>query len=161
MLLKPTGTGYFLLKRNQHGSALVLAVFVIVVVMLLGASLVKLLSTSSETLAQEVLGTRALAAANSAMQAQLQKLFPLNDGPPTFTCPAPPSTPASYQYDFSSIKGLFQCKAVVDCSNYATHNSINYYRLHSTGICGDDSAANSKAVFSRRKVTVEAKSLAP
>jgi MSHA biogenesis protein MshP len=141
------------LTRNQQGSALVLAVFIMVVVMLLGASLIKILSTSSETIAQEVLGTRALAAANSAMQGQMQVLFPLNN--------AVGSCPASTGYSFVAIDGLKSCTASVSCDNYVTHNSINYYRLKSTGTCGTGTmAADSNAVvLSSRTVQVEARSL--
>ena len=76
------------MRAKQQGSALMLALFVIIVLTLLGGSLVKILSTSSEAIAQEVIGTRALMAANSAMQAELAVLFPLNA---TSTCPAEPA----------------------------------------------------------------------
>ncbi len=146
---------------KPRGSALILAVFVMVVIMLLGTTMVELMSTSSEAVAQEVLGTRALAAANSGMQGQLQKLFPLNAAPPTFTCPAPPATPFTANYNFSTITGLYQCSAVVTCSNYITHNSVKYYRLKSIGTCGSGTlTVNSAAiVLSSRSVQVEARSL--
>jgi len=137
-----------------RGSALIMAVFVMVVISLLGATMMELLSTSSEGVAQEVLGTRALAAANSGMQGQLQKLFPLNGA--TGTCPA------TTNYNFSTLQGLYECQADVTCSNYVTGNDgTQYYRLKSTGTCGSGSmvATSDNIVLSSRTVQVEARSL--
>ena len=68
------------LKKNARGSALIMAVFVIVVMTVLGAALMRILSASAESVAYEVLGTRALAAAQTGAQWQLQQVFPLNSG---------------------------------------------------------------------------------
>jgi MSHA biogenesis protein MshP len=147
---------------KMQGSALILVVFILVVIMLLGTTLIELLSTGNEAVAQEVLGTRALASANSAMQAQLQQLFPLNINSPTFTCPTLPAAPSTHSYDFSTIEGLYQCKATVSCSNYANYDGVAYYRLISTGECGNISALASNTnniVVSSRTVQVEAHSL--
>ena len=62
--------------KRQQGSSLVIALFIMIVFMLLGTAMVRILSTGAETIAYEVLGTRSLAAANSALQADLQQLFP-------------------------------------------------------------------------------------
>ncbi len=148
--------------KKQKGSALILVIFILVVVMLLGTTLVDLLSTGSEGVAQEVLGTRALAAANSAMQGQLQQLFPLNAASPTFTCPTLPAAPSTHSYNFAGIAGLSQCEATVSCSNYANLDGVAYYRLVSTGECGDHIAlANNikNIIVSSRSVQVEARSL--
>jgi MSHA biogenesis protein MshP len=139
---------------SQQGSALMLALFVIIVVILLGSALVKVLSTSSETLAQEVIGTRALMAANSGMQAHLQKTFPLN---------LAAACPADDEYEsFSGVAGLYHCNASVSCELYAPDvESVNYFRLTSTGKCGSSAlVSNSKnVVVSSRKIQVEARSL--
>lgn len=144
---------------KQNGSALMMALFIIIVLILLGSALVKVLSTSSETIAQEVIGTRAYMAANSAMQAELQKLFPLNA--------AVSQCNVNATYDFSStgsnVDGLFHCKATITCNNYATHplTSEQFYRLTSVGKCASTAlAADSKnIVVSSRKIQVEARSL--
>ena len=141
------------LAKSQQGSALMLAVFVIVIVLLLGITLVEILSTGDEAVSQEVLGTRALAAANSGMQGQLQVLFPLNN--------VAGSCPATTNYNFSNIDGLSQCSAVVTCDNYVNVEGISYYRLASTGSCGTgDMEADSRSIIlSSRTVQVEARSL--
>jgi len=143
---------------KQQGSALMLALFIIIVLTLLGGALVKVLSTSSESIAQEVIGTRALMAANSGMQAELQQLFPLNA---TSTCPDEPAS-LDRSYNFSA-DGLYHCSAETTCSRYFEDSttSINYYRLTSTGECGSSAiAADSKGVVrSSRTIQVEARSL--
>ncbi len=139
--------------NRQQGSALMLALFVIIVVLLLGSALVRVLSTSSETLAQEVIGTRALMAANSGMQAHLQKTFPLN---------LPPACPADDNYEsFEQVAGLYHCTASVICESYANVDSVNYYRLTSTGECGSSAIAENSTgiVRSSRTIQVEARSL--
>ncbi len=148
--------------KKQKGSALILVIFILVVVMLLGTTLVDMLSTGNESVAQEVLGTRALAAANSAMQGQLQQLFPLNAAAPAFTCPTLPAVPSTHVYNFSGIIGLSQCQATVSCINYANLDGVAYYRLVSTAECGDHNALGSNIkhiVVSSRSIQVEARSL--
>ncbi len=149
---------------NQHGSSLVLALFVIIILSLLGSVLMRMISTSSETVSQEVLGTRAYMAANSAMQAKLQQLFPLNS---SATCPLAPIAPSVETHNFSTsgmnIDGLYDCTAEVSCSWYATHpiTDERFYRLTSTGECGSGAIeADSQAVvISSRTIQVEARSL--
>ena len=128
-----------------------------IVLMLLGTALVNVLMTSSESIAQEVIGTRALAAANSGAQGELQKLFPLNGGG-TY-CNA--GTVGNNYTDFSDVSGLNHCEASTTCNRYATHNGISYYRITSTGQCGSGTMAENSldTVLSSRTVQVEARSL--
>ena len=64
--------------RRQSGSALVTAIFVLVIMTLLGSALIRMQSSSAETVVYEVIGTRAYAAAQAGVQWQLTELFPLN-----------------------------------------------------------------------------------
>lgn len=141
-------------KNKQQGSALMMAVFIMVVLMLLGITLTNILSTSSEAIAQEVIGTRALAASNSGMQGHIQKLFPLKGN--TSQCNL-----TSYEYNFDGVVGLYQCKAFARCENYANHSGVAYYRLTSTGECGSGSMETDSKhiVISSRTVQVEARRL--
>jgi len=148
--------GTLSLSQSIKGSALMLALFVMIVLMLLGTALVNVLVTSSESIAQEVYGTRALMAANSAMQMELQKLFPL-DGSETY-CQSE-SVPEESFPNFSDIPGLSNCDATTTCIRYATHEGISYFRLTSTGNCGEISAGNVDSIKSSRTVQVEARSL--
>ena len=54
--------------QSQRGSALIVAIFVIVVTSLLVATLSGLLRTSNESVVTEVYGTRAFTAAQSGLQ---------------------------------------------------------------------------------------------
>jgi len=139
--------------KKQRGSALMLAIFVIIVILLLGLTLVETLSTGNEAISQEVLGTRAFTAANSGMQGELQKLFPLNN--------IAGSCAAISNYDFTTVEGLTQCSALVSCDDYATVDGVTYYRLESTGKCGTGAmaGASKSIVLSSRTVVVEARSL--
>jgi len=151
------------MQAKQQGSALMLALFIIIVVTLLGSTLVKVLSTSSESIAQEVIGTRALMAANSAMQAELQLLFPLNTAISGYC--EPDINDKSYDFSTSgmNIDGLYHCQAETSCSLYFTDldTGINYYRLTSTGKCGSGAIAadSTDVVISSRTIQVEARNL--
>ena len=144
---------------RQKGSALMMSLFIMIILILLGSALIKVLSTSSEATAQEVIGTRAYMAANSAMQGELQKLFPLNDA--ISTCNT------NFFYDFSAsgvnVDGLFHCKATTTCTNYATHPTTGelFYRLTSTGKCASSAlqSDSTAVVVSSRKIQVEARNL--
>jgi len=152
---------------NQHGSSLVLALFVIIILSLLGNILMRMISTSSETVSQEVLGTRAYMAANSAMQGELQRLFPLN--PTALDNYCEPEDSNSYDFQTAAnadIPGLYNCEAFTTCNNYYSDTEdplavVRYYRLTSTGECGSGTIeADSKdVVVSSRTIQVEARSL--
>ena len=151
----------FLLEAQQ-GSALILALFVIIVVTMLGGALVRILSTSSETITQEVIGTRAFMAANSAMQAELQQLFPHSI---VVGVPLIGSCNATNTYGLpdlgNDIDGLYHCSASTTCDLYHSQDSVNYYRLTSTGECGSGviEAESKMVVKSSRTIQVEARSL--
>lgn len=146
---------------KKKGSALMMSLFIMIILILLGSALMRVLSTGSEATAQEVIGTRAYMAANSAMQAELKKLFPLN-GVGTYCSPS-----AIASYDFSSsganVDGLFHCKADTTCTHYATHPTTGdfFYRLNSIGKCASSSLqSDSKdVVVSSRTIQVEARDL--
>ena len=136
--------------KKINGSALVVAIFVIIVVSLLGVALVKMLSTESKTIAYEVVGTRALQAAQSGAQWQLQQLFPLDNV--AQACPVGTIT-RFFNNQTNEGRGLFNCQATVTCSDFIHTNGIRYYQIESAGQCqtGD--------VITSRIVNIEAKSL--
>ena len=157
----PKATSCF---KRQSGSALLMTLFLILVLLLLGGALMRVLSTSSEAIAQEVIGTRAYMAANSAMQAELQRLFPLNS---TSTCPLASLPALTSSHDFSDtgkdIDGLYHCTAETSCSLYATNPTTDekFYRVTSTGKCGSSAleSDSKNVVVSSRTIQVEARSL--
>ncbi len=133
-------------QHQQSGSALVIAIFIIVVMTLLGSALVKMVSSNAETIAYEVIGTRAFQAAQAGAQKKMSILFPLL--PSSGTCTV------DSEYDFSTIEGLENCKAVdVNCIQDATVSGVSYYSITSTGQC------NVAGVFTSRTIEIKAKSL--
>jgi MSHA biogenesis protein MshP len=132
--------------NQQAGSALVIAIFVIIVLSVLGTALVKMLESSQESVAYEVLGTRAYTAAQSGLQWQLAKVFPLSDSPSA--CADIVNAPLPI---FDNTLGLAQCNVSVSCDDFV-HDSIRYYTITSTGECAIGSELTS------RKIAVEARS---
>jgi len=150
--------------EKQQGSAIVMSLFVIIILTLLGSVLMRMISTSSEAMSQEVLGTRAYMAANSAMEGELQRLFPLNTISSGYCDTEFTNRERLLETALGDdIPGLYDCVAKVSCKNY--HNDLitgtKYYRLTSTGECGSGVMdANSKVIVkSSRTIQVEARSL--
>ena len=135
--------------EKQRGSALVIAIFVIIVMTLLGTALVRMLSTEAESVAFEVIGTRAFQAAQSGMQWQLQQVFPL--GSSGVACPSATST-KSFVNSGNDGRGLKNCEAKLQCESFE-HKSITYYQLESTGTC------TVGGVKTSRTIAVDARSL--
>ena len=133
-------------KNKQQGSALVIAIFIIVVMTVLGSALVRMISANAETIAYEVIGTRAYQAAQAGAQRKLSELFPLS--PNVGVCLG------DIDYDFSAIEGLQNCKALnVSCSVDATVRGVTYYTINSTGQCAV------AGVFTSRTIEIKARSL--
>jgi MSHA biogenesis protein MshP len=131
--------------KKQKGSALVIAIFIIVVMTLLGSALVKIISSNAETIAFEVIGTRAYQAAQTGAQKKMSELFPLSPAVGVCSTNILPD-------DFSSIQGLENCEAVnVACIEDATVNGVTYYTITSTGQC------NVAGVSTSRKVEISAR----
>ena len=130
--------------NRERGAALVTAIFVLVVIALLAAAMVRVLRFSDDSVAREVLSSRALMAADSGLDRTLGQLFPV--GGVAQAC-------APLNWNFAaSEEGLANCQVSVTCRNF-TLNAITYYELQATGECGpnDDPAV--------RRVRVQARSL--
>jgi MSHA biogenesis protein MshP len=110
---------------TQRGSMLIIALFVIIVLALLGITMTRLLSSSSEAIIHEVLGQRALNAARAGLECAVTKQF--NDG-----CDYPETK------TFDGVPGLENCsydvgttsKNIVDESK-----TFTYWTFTSTGTC--------------------------
>ena len=134
-------------SNKQKGSAIVIAIFVIVVMALLAAGLVKILSASAESVAYEVIGTRAYAAAQTGAQWQLLEIFPHNSNTST-ACKSNIIEP-----DLSNVEGLRFCTVTVACDDNGVFDGTTYYVITSTGQCSFG------GVITSRTVEIEARSL--
>ena len=132
---------------KQRGSALTMAIFMIVVFSLLGLVMIKVISAGSENLSYEVLGLRAYTAADSGLQWGLQQLFPLS--PVVIECA---------DIDFTNvptlqIEGLAQCQIEnLQCTDFVEAGT-RYYTMTSTGTC------TGAEVSTSRTLQIDARSL--
>jgi MSHA biogenesis protein MshP len=131
-------------RNQQKGSALVIAIVIIVVMSLLGVALVRMLSSSNEAVAYEVIGTRAYTAAQTGAQWQLMRTFPLNN--------AASECALNVNMPLADIDGLSNCVITVDCSS-TDYDNVTFYTITSNGQC---SAGH---VITSRIVEIEARNL--
>ncbi|MGB3725799.1 MAG: type II secretory pathway component [Glaciecola sp.] len=124
--------GLLTLDTAQSGNMTVIALFVIVVVGLLSASLIKIVSSASNTTVSQVYGLRAQQAAQAGIHNLLQASFPA--GAAAQACNQSVNSPAS----FSNVNGLQACSYLAQCSTNAIQFAgVDYlhYKLSSTGTC--------------------------
>lgn len=120
-----------------------MAIFVLVVVGLLGAGMVSLLKNADESVAREVISTRALLAAESGAQRKIQQLFPVSGAA---DCSAITNAPLT-------APGFGNCLVDVACAAVSPEGTDTYYTVTSTGRCN---TATDTAV---RVIEVQARSL--
>lgn len=154
--------------KKQHGGALAIAVFVIIVMSLLSVAISRSISASSNQTVYEVLGTRALLAAEAGNELMLRQLFPLATvGLPNPTAVTCPNEDTRLRFEALNIEGLNECVVTTSCRSNPTpvSNTQNtYYFVESTGVCKavmasedtDFACQNSDQTCVSRKVEVEA-----
>lgn len=123
--------------RSQRGSAILIALFVIVIMALLAAAMGRFLVDSSEKHTVEVRGVRALMAAQSGLEIALYRLYP-NGQWQGQQCAA--STSLSF-----TDAGLTDCQAIVTCNKVpvsAAGGTQTGYRFSSEGRCGQPDAGS-------------------
>lgn len=150
------------MKNKQQGSALVIAIFIIVVMTLLGAALVRMIAASAESVAYEVIGTRAYATAQTGAQWAGREIFPLGvatanhcDGSTvetsntTFVSPQTLNPPAT----LSNNDGLKGCViSQLECADLK-YDGVAYFTITSTGQC------TVAGIITTRTIIIEARSL--
>ncbi|MEI4957638.1 MSHA biogenesis protein MshP [Aeromonas caviae] len=118
--------------RHQRGSAILIALFIIVIMALLAAAMGRFLVDSSEKHTVEVRGVRALMAAQSGLEIALYRLYPSGQWQGQ-QCAA--STSLSF-----TDAGLIGCQAIVTCNKVsvsAAGATQTAYDFSSEGRCGD------------------------
>ncbi len=113
--------------RRQRGSALIVGIFVITVMFLLAAALIRISSDGDEALTLEVWGTRALAAANSGADVAMSKLFPLDGG--ASSCANVPAA-----WSVPNVIGFHGCAVNLSCNAFMV-DGVTQYRIVSTAVC--------------------------
>ena len=112
-------------RAMQRGSMLVIALFVIIVFALLGLTMTRLLSSSSETIIHEVLGQRALNAAKAGVECAVAQEFGAGCNYPDFK-------------EFNGIAGLENCSFQVTPVSKLIEDGVKqftYWTFSSKGQC--------------------------
>jgi MSHA biogenesis protein MshP len=123
--------------RKQRGISLLLVLFVLVIVSLLVAALMRLNTGSQKIISQEILSVRALFAAESGAQAAAMRLFPITGL----------VQPCNFAINFATA-GLSGCTATVTCPAPVVAAGRTMYTVKSEGRC------NGGTEQSRRMITV-------
>jgi MSHA biogenesis protein MshP len=136
-------------QKKQQGSAIVLALFIIVVMSLLGAAMVRMLSANAENIVYEVVGTRAYFAAQAGMQEGLHNIYPLQA--PAEDCTALSPIPFTLVNRNYSNEGLLNCSATVivtNCESIETAVGVFefFYLIESTGQCTADDITTTRTI---------------
>ncbi|QDE32828.1 MSHA biogenesis protein MshP [Shewanella polaris] len=143
-------------QHSQQGSALIIGVFVLTVMFLIAASLIRIVGDADESVNMEVWGTRALFNANSGADAALAQLFPVDDSVADCTYVSATWTPPTGL----DVKGFHNCNTTVSC-NSASVGGVVQYRINSSAVCetGNCTGNSSSSTCLRvsRQVEVEAR----
>lgn len=127
----------------QAGFSLPVAIFVLVLLSLLGAAMTRMLATGAQSVGFEVLSTRAFYAAESGAQWGMNTLFPPVSNP-AGTCFA--------QQDLNfSTSGLAGCSAQVTCAGpvvvaNAGGATSTQFRISSRGTCGSGTDTTTRVI---------------
>ncbi|MEH6557963.1 MAG: hypothetical protein V7459_01155 [Oceanicoccus sp.] len=120
-------------SHKQQGISIVLAIFVLVILSLLAAAMFNIMAAGADSVAREVVSTRALFAADSGAQRQLNAIFPPGGVAVTASCSNAEGTPRTNTF---TMGGLVGCNDVVVVCEYVSIDTINYFSITSTGQCG-------------------------
>jgi MSHA biogenesis protein MshP len=136
-------------QKKQQGSAIVLALFIIVVMSLLGTAMVRMLSANAENIVYEVVGTRAYFAAQAGMQEGLHNIYPLQA--PAEDCSALSPIPFTLVNRNYGNDGLLNCSATVivtNCESIETAVGVfeYFYLIESTGQCTADDITTTRTI---------------
>ena len=122
---------------KQQGAMLVIAIFILVVLGLLGAAFASLFQSSQTSVSYEVLGIRAQAAANAGAEAGLYRILRLAQSCNVMaTGSTTPTTDIALTLD-TTESALVQCAVAVKCGQRAAISGSTYtfYVLTSTATC--------------------------
>lgn len=118
--------------HKQNGSMVVMALFIIVVVGLLAAAMIKIISASSDSTIHQIYGLRAQQAAKAGIEELMSVSFPI-DGSVVSCNGAVTSAPS-----FSDVRGLNGCIYDAACDTQTiTFNGAQHvnFKFSSTGRC--------------------------
>lgn len=127
MSLNRRSNGY----RQQQGSMLVIALFILVVISLLVASLSRILSSTADSVANEVYSAKAYFASDSGMEYGIYQVLNNSSACATFPSPPIPDIP----FAINGEVGLENCSVSIECQMIELPDTGKQYYLISTGTC--------------------------
>ncbi|MGQ4276689.1 pilus assembly PilX family protein [Pseudidiomarina sp. E22-M8] len=137
-------------QPREKGAALAIALFVLLVMSLVGLTLVRSLNDTASAVASDVLGTRAQLAATSSIQAIMVELYPLDTNFDDSVCPARTSNdpPVVRNYNYTA-PGLTQCTAQIRCNQLDLSDPYNgsHIRIIAEGSCEGGTMVYSKRIL--------------
>lgn len=116
--------------RNSRGFSIIMALFILVVLSMLAAAMISIMAAGADSVAREVLSARALMAAESGAQRNLNEIFTPGAAVNVAAC-----QPTRVYGGFAGLTGCSNVAVVVNCSS-VTVDSIDYFTLISEGRCG-------------------------
>lgn len=133
-------------NKSQQGSMLVIALFVIIVFALLGLTMTRLLSSSTENVIYEVLGQRALNAARSGLEFCLARQYMNATSEDVANACTNPSDNL-----FANTSGIENCSYKVELATDITVTDSGgnyiYSKFTSTGSCQAGNIITSRTVY--------------
>lgn len=123
--------------HRQQGSMLMIAIFILVILGLLGAAFSAMYQSSQTSVGYEVLGIRAQAAANAGAEVGLYRIIRQSQSCAVMTTGSTiPTTSLSVSLDTSEA-ALTQCSVAVKCGQRAavSGSSYTFYVLTSVATC--------------------------
>ncbi len=123
--------------NRQQGSMLVIALFIIVVISLLAASLSRILSSTADSVANEVYSSKAYYAAESGMEFGIYQVLRKNLKCVDFhnLKDDPSFEPTKIDFDISREVGLENCSVTISCQTIPVDATTKQFYLKSTGTC--------------------------
>jgi MSHA biogenesis protein MshP len=126
-------------RTRQQGSMLVIALFIIVVISLLAASLSRILSSTADSVANEVYSSKAYYAAESGMEYGIYQVLRIRKDPICVDFhnlkDDPNFEPTDIHFDISNEVGLENCRVSISCQTIPVDATTNQFYLVSTGTC--------------------------
>ena len=120
---------YLNTRQKSQGFGLPVAIFIIVILSMIVASITQLEEASGVAFGQNLNSIRAFYAAESAAEIALARRFPADDV-------GAQACANNIYVDGSGLEGLNGCSVDVDCSIVTITSGGNYYTFISTASCG-------------------------
>ena len=128
--------------KKQSGASIVVAIFLIVVLSLMGAGMVSLLSTSQQSISQEITSAKSYMAARSCFHWAMYQVAYFQGEPGAVAIPNPTTNPVgthinTFNSDPTSGLHTSTCTIVIDSFDVDVNPTLTYYPINIEAEFGD------------------------